>query len=173
MSSEHYFLYRLLREDENPLVEGIKAKIPLAEEPSCSHIRNGSRKDSQWISTSASLKAVEMFVGLRKKKYGSSADCRVVKINRRKLERYSNDCENSFKHNSPLYQEKFCGNGFRTELVPLNKRTGKIIDLTKYENMEIHVSNQRARAYASKYCEVLVERFVPANCCICILNYSN
>lgn len=172
MGNERHFLYRLLREDENPLVEGIKAKLPLAQEPPWSHVRNGSRKESQWISTSSSLEATEMFVQLKKRKYGASVSCRVVKIHRKKLENYSKVCKSKIKYNSPLYQETFCGNGFRTELVPFQKKTGEILDFTNHNTLSCHLSEKRAKGYASKYCEVLVERYIPANCCICILNFN-
>ncbi|XP_053395514.1 uncharacterized protein LOC128555835 [Mercenaria mercenaria] len=178
--TDGFVLYRLLREDENPLAEGIKAKLPLDESLPLSHVRNGSRKDSQWISTTASIEAVEKFVRLRWKKRGRRSVCRVVKINRKKLENYAKECELSVEKDLPLYQETFCGNGFWENVVPFEKKTGKILDLTKMEVLDTYLPkqpnvqkfNERARNYATKYCEVLVERFVPANCCICVIKYT-
>ena len=64
-SCQHSRLYRLLREDEQPKEEGIKAQSPNANKSVREHVNFGSNFTSQFISTSASMAAVRDFASCR------------------------------------------------------------------------------------------------------------
>ena len=63
-SCQYSRLYRLLREDEKPKVEGIIALNPNANKSVQAHVNVGSNFTSQFISSSASMPAVRAFARL-------------------------------------------------------------------------------------------------------------
>lgn len=73
-------LYRLLRDDENPLIDGITAKLPQDDKSPMVHIRHGSRQSSQWISTSRELSAIDVLIGYKRRRRERFINCRVVEI---------------------------------------------------------------------------------------------
>ena len=172
-------LYRLLRDDENPMLDGIKAKNPLAEDAPMMHIRNGSNRSSQWISASKSLSATDNFIKLKRKRERMFTMCRVVEIDEHMLMNYSEQNKITCVH---LRNYLRLMKGYTTQLIDtiiksdtVNK-TGDILDFTDPNVMNKYIPsnparsmiNGRARGYAKKYSEVLVERFIPAECCICV-----
>ena len=78
---QYRFLYRLLRPDENPQVNGIKAECPGANVSVHEHVSTGSNRKSQYISSCASPEAVETFA-----ERSSTFPKRVAKINVDELE---------------------------------------------------------------------------------------
>ncbi|XP_060579844.1 uncharacterized protein LOC132736671 [Ruditapes philippinarum] len=169
-------LYRLLREDENPMIDGIRAKLPQAQDTPLKHIRNGSCRKSQWISTSRSLSCIEKFIKLKRKREGSFTVCRVVIIDEQKLMLYSEyfRLRNIFRSITEYRKAPI-----DTLIKPLidEQTIGEILDFTDPKIMDKYIPsnpsrpmiNDRARGYARKYDEVLVERFIPASCCLDIL----
>lgn len=172
-------LYRLLQDDENPLDEGISARRPLANDSALIHIRHGSRRSSQWISTSRELSAIDKFIKLKRKKEGVFAKCRVVEIDEEKLQEYSEQCSNVSQE--LLSELQTLGDGKSEHFKCLfnhvrDQPTGRILDFTDQTVMEMYIpfnpakpkQNERARCFARKYREVLVEGHIPAECCIAI-----
>lgn len=151
-------VWRLLRDDEpSPLVEGIVAKKPLVNDSAVLHIRNGTTRKTQWISTSKDLKAVEKFIKLKRKREGVRTTCRVVEIDLHLLRQYAvNNVFADAKH-----------------------QTGQILDFTDPSVLNSYLpfnparptQHERTRGYATKYREVLVERYIPAWCCTRIITY--
>lgn len=54
----------------------------------------------------------------------------------------------------------------------LPKLTGQILDYNEKPALDTHIrpstQNEKARDFATRYMEVLVERFIPVKCCIAI-----
>ncbi|XP_045157411.2 uncharacterized protein LOC123523800 [Mercenaria mercenaria] len=174
-------LYRLLRDDENPMEDGIIAKRPLADETPLKHIRNGSQRNSQWISTSRYLSDVDNFIKLKRKKEGMLTRCRVVEIDEQKLQIHAETCRNEMQQiqNNVMKMLGYIPQNIDALLHKFTEQTiGEILDFTDQSVMDTHIpfnplrphENERARGYARKYSEVLVERFIPADCCIYIYN---
>ncbi|XP_053395516.1 uncharacterized protein LOC128545836 [Mercenaria mercenaria] len=170
-------LYRLLRDDENPLDEGIKAKLPNEDKTPLQHIRHGSRHNSQWISTSRNLSDVDELIRFKRRKEGRSRRCRVVEIDEQRLKLYAEKNRDNMRQllnlmmKMTVKEQRIMWKLF-TQL--LEETTGKIFDFTDQTVMNEHIpkdpfslsENEKARGYARRYSEVLVERFIPADCCI-------
>ena len=80
-STTHNYLYRVLRRDEQYVEsQGITAKHPQANVSVQKHVRHGSNGKSQYISTSASSKAVKKFARLRRdrRKIIAKINCRLL-----------------------------------------------------------------------------------------------
>lgn len=172
-------LYRLLREDEkDPLKDGIVARRPLHDDPPMVHIRHGSKQTSQWISTSREISAIDVLIRYKRKRRRGEGDfsrCRIVEIDEellkshaRRLKLFVRVFEKMRTHPGVTDREKSLVN----KLLP--KLTGQILDFTDNTVLDTHIpsstQNERARGYATRYKEVLVERFIPAKCCITVNN---
>lgn len=172
-------LYRLLRDDENPLEDGISARRPLADDPPALHIRHGSRRSSQWISTSRELSAINKLIEFKRKKEGWDVKCRVVVIDEQKLQEYAKACKSVKERLRRLIMGKE-NHREATTLVELffKMATRDILDFTDSAVMDKHIpfnpakpqQNEWARGCARKYREVLVKGHIPAECCITIYN---
>ncbi|XP_060579846.1 uncharacterized protein LOC132736672 [Ruditapes philippinarum] len=167
-------LYRLLRDDEeNPLENGVTAKLPLADETPLHHIRHGSRTQSQWISTSRSLDDVKKLIRYKILHEGRKA-CRVVEIDEQKLVKLKKEL-NRLKIEKVMKILEILQKPSELILTDLlmdyilTNTTGKILDFTDESIMNTYIPNQfgnmTARGYAEKYSEVLVERYIPSECC--------
>ncbi|XP_060579847.1 uncharacterized protein LOC132736673 [Ruditapes philippinarum] len=173
-------LFRLLRNDENPLQFGIIAKIPLAVESPRNHISEGSKLPSQWISTSRNMAAIDLLIKLKRKTEGPNAKCRVAVIDEQKLLWYS---QLSVFQIRQLFQTFNIRNGqIPAHLYPMlcptiSLTTGPVLDFTDQQVLDTYIptvqgvgNNNKIRGYAMKYSEVLVERYIPADCCIAVYN---
>jgi hypothetical protein len=165
------FLYRLLREDEHPLSDGIMAKYPSRNETPAFHIRNCSRNACKWISTCASEEAMEKLIELKRKQIdkGKITDAcfRYVEIDRKKLETYAQKSDPLDVALFEAFQDSI------VRIVPLREKTGKILDFTDSDVMKKYLpkSDQKykiQRNFANFYEEVLVERFIPPHCCTAV-----
>ena len=174
-------LYRLLRDDENPSQFGIIAKMPLAVESPRNHIRSGSSQSSQWISTSRRMTDIHLLIKLKRKTEGRTANCRVVVIDEQKLKWYSQIGEIQIQQ---LFQTFNIRDGrIPVYLYPflcpvISLTTGPILDFTNQRVLDTYIprdpsgfgENNKTRGFAMKYNEVLVERYIPADCCIAVYN---
>lgn len=127
------YLYRLLREDEDPK-KGLSARNPEVTNAKVSSHINGLKK-SPYISTTASKNAVEAFYWLalkkNEKKKIKQTRFTIVRIDKDKLLK---DC-----------------------------KSVEIIDLSdKSVRDEYLAGNKKLQNYAAKYEEVLIKGFVPA-----------
>lgn len=156
-------LYRVLRDDENP-THGIIAKDLGASVPPSEHILNGSRRASQWISLSRSLEVLKRIYLKNKKNRDRrkgivSSYIRIVEIDEWKLRMYSDR------------------NASRRVSLKNEATTGRILDFTDLSVKEEYLSNNtlpwlmytEERRLVEKFKEVLVERFIPADCCRMII----
>ncbi|XP_060587614.1 uncharacterized protein LOC132743115 [Ruditapes philippinarum] len=177
------FLYRLLRDDEFPLTDGIMAKRPSRDKEPSYHIRQCSSeyKACHWISTCATMEGLKKMKELKRRKLkddeGDNDTClKYVVIDRSELETYAEKCEEAY--NDPLF-EVFQDQIVRT--VPFREKTGRILDFTYSNVMDEYLPKkdqsdkkyQIQRNYAAKYEEVLVERFIPPHCCIKVIHGEN
>ena len=173
-------LYRLLRDDENdPLKDGITAKLPLADKTPLEHIRYGSRThaQSQWISTSRSLSDVEELIRYKRRKEGRFKVCKVVEIDEQKLITHENEFKRFLKLIKVEWPELF--SKYSTKLIKnvfLKVTTGDILDFTDPSVMDKYIpknnlllDSMTARGFALRYREVLVGRHIPAECCVRII----
>lgn len=138
------YLYRVLRDDENPEV-GLTARNPEAKDAKVSSHVNGLKK-SPYISTTASKEAVEAFYWLaikyrqKKNKKNSQERIKVVKIDKEKL---------------------------------MKGKDVEIFDLSDEKVRDKYLAgNQKLKNYAKKYEEVLVKGFIPADC-ITVVNLTD
>ncbi|XP_053395519.1 uncharacterized protein LOC128555839 [Mercenaria mercenaria] len=168
-------LYRLLRDNENPMEEGIKAKLPHEDKTPLQHIRHGSRQDSQWISTSRHLSDIDELIRFKRKHEGWSRQCRVVEIDEQKLKLYAEMSKDIMRQLVNIMKKKAVKKPRKMmKLLTqfLEQTTGKVLDFTDQTVLDRYIPsdsfglNEKARGYARKYSEVLVERFIPADCCI-------
>lgn len=131
------YIYRVLRDDENT-AEGLKARNPKQNITPRSHI--AGKKDSQYISTTATLGAAKTFLGLAKdrdkKKKITQKTYRIVKINVKKLTNVK-----IIDLSDPAVLDKY---------IPKDPKKPKY--------------NSMFRNWAKKYEEVLVAGTIPANC---------
>ena len=83
MAFNNTFLYRLLREDEYPLEVGLESENPYAGVSIHEHIVNGSYRQTQFISCSASREAVVNFA-----QRSDTRPARIAAISVAELEKY-------------------------------------------------------------------------------------
>lgn len=128
------YLYRLLREDEDPSL-GLSARNPEAKDAKISSHVNGL-KQSPYISTTATKQAIQAYEWLarkRNKKTQKQKKFTVVKIDKDKLLKENEGVE-VFDLSDKATREKYLA------------------------------GNKKLKNYAAKYEEVLIKGFVPANC---------
>lgn len=139
------YIYRVLRDGEN-IEEGLKARYPKAKIKPISHI--AGKKDSQYISTTTTLGAAKMFLGLakdwNKKKKIVQKTYRIVKINVKELKNIN---VTIIDLSDPAVLDKY---------IPKDPKNPK--------------HNSMFRNWATKYGEVLVEGTIPAKCIETILD---
>lgn len=128
------YLYRLLREDEDPS-KGLSARNPEAKDAKISSHVNGLKK-SPYISTTATKQAIQAYYWLavkKNKKTQKQKKFTVVKIDKDKLLKENKDVE-VFDLSDKATRDKYLA------------------------------GNKKLQNYAAKYEEVLIQGFVPANC---------
>ena len=88
LSYDYTFLYRLLREDENPMEHGLLPYDDCARISVHQHIENGSRIPTQFISCSASWEAIVNFA-----RRSDTRPARIAAINVADLEEYGDEVD--------------------------------------------------------------------------------
>lgn len=160
------YLYRLLRDDEDP-DEGIKARKPEAVNVSVlSHVHG--KKDSPYISTTATITAMHAYIKLS-----------IIKKNKKKAKLEAVHVPQEPQSGMPY--SVFIGASSppkpEFQVIQINREElekfqgVEIIDLSLAENRDKHLNESpRAKNYAAKYAEVLVRGFIPADL-IEVMNY--
>ena len=138
------YLYRLLREDEDPS-NGLSARNPEAKDAKISSHVNGL-KESPYISTTATKQAIQAYYWLAEKK------------NEKK-----NEEKNEKKETQK--QKKFTVVKIDKDKLLKENKGVEVFDLSDEATRDKYLAgNNKLQNYAAKYEEVLIQGFVPANC---------